>query len=290
MNKITNLIALILIVVSIGCSASSGNDCAMSREGTKHGNLGTHYWESGQFNLAEKETREAITHDPDCSMWHQNLAVILYSSGRIDEASQSWIKSLQLDKNWCAATKAESLHGLGNYYYDKRDYGKSIEFFEKALRTAAKEKVSRELLGQTYLSLSYNYTEPNTPYYDLKKAEDLKNKAFELQPGDLFIKASITKLLVLQHKLPESRQNISAIISAQQNNPSPNPGVYSYLAHIYSLLKDPERSALYMEKAIDLDKSQAHYLLNELGRDFKDVSKSRKMQGVITKAKKLGNK
>ena len=290
MNRILNLGASLILIALFGCSASAQNDCATSKEGTKHGNLGTKYWESGQFDLAEKETREAIKYDPDCSMWYQNLAVILNSLGRKDGASQNWIKSLEIDKNWCTATKTESLFGLGNYYYDRRDYSKSIENFEKAVKTAPQEKVSRELLSRTYLYLSYNYTEPNTPYYNLKKAEELKNKALEFQPDDLFIKASITKLLVLQNKLTEARQNITAIISAQQKSPSPNPGVYSYLAHIFSLLKEPKESAFYIEKAIDLDKSQAQYLLSELDKDFKQVSSAKEMQDVISKAKQITKK
>jgi Tfp pilus assembly protein PilF len=290
MRKIIKLTASIVLIILFACSASAKNNCATSKEGTDHGNLGTKYWENGQFALAEKETREAIKNDPDCSMWYQNLAVILNSSGRKDEASQSWSKSLQIDKNWCTATRTESLFGLGNYYYDKRDYGKSVENFEKALKTASQEKISTKLLSQTYLYLSYNYTEPNTPYYNLDKAEVLKKKALELQPDDLFIKASITKLLVLQNKLTEARQNITAIISAQQKSPSPNPGVYSYLAHIFSLLKDPRESALYMEKAIDLDKGQAQYLLNELDKDFRQVSAAKEMQEVISEARQITKK
>jgi tetratricopeptide (TPR) repeat protein len=139
-------------------------------------------------------------------MWYQNLAVILNSAGKKDEASQSWIKSLEIDKNWCTATKTESLFGLGNYYYHKRDYSKSLVNFEKAIKTAQQDKVSNELLSQIYLYLSYNYTEPDTPFYDLKKAEELKKEALELQPDDLFIKASITKLLVFQNKLTQSTE------------------------------------------------------------------------------------
>jgi len=287
MNGIINFATTILFIFLLGCSAAATNDCSISNEGTKHGNLGTKYWESGQFDLAEKEMGEAIKHDPDCSVWYQNLAVILNSLGRKDEASRSWIKSLEIDKNWCTATRTESLFGLGNYYYDKRDYRKSVENFEKALKTASQEKISGKLLSRTYLYLSYNYTEPNTPYYNLEKAEELKKKALEIEPDDLFIKASITKLLILQKKLPEARRNISELISAQSKSQNPNPGVYSYLAHIYSLLNDPKNSAVFIEKAIDLDRNQAQYLLNELDKDFKQVSSSKEMQPIILKAKEV---
>lgn len=292
MIKQIKLCTAVLLISIFGCTVSptAKNECTISKEGAKHGNLGTKYWESGQLDLAEKETREAIKYDPDCSMWYQNLGVILNSRGRKDEARQSWEKSLQIDKNWDTATKTESFFGLGNYYYDKRDYAKSIDNFEKALKTAPQEKVASELLSKTYLYLSYNYTEPNTSYYNLEKAEGLKMKALELKPDDLFIKASITKLLILQKRLPEARQNISELVSAQDKSQNPNPGVYSYLAHIYSLLNDPKHSALFMEKAIDLDHGQAQYLLNELDKDFKEVSMSKEMQTIITKAKKLSNK
>jgi len=62
MNRIINFAATILFIFLLGCSATAKNDCSISKEGTKHGNLGTKYWESGQFDLAEKEMREAIKH------------------------------------------------------------------------------------------------------------------------------------------------------------------------------------------------------------------------------------
>ena len=83
---------------------------------------------------------------------------------------------------------------------------------------------------------------------------------------------------------------MTAIISAQQKSPSPNPGVYSYLAHIFSLLKEPRESAFYIEKAMDLDKGQAQYLLSELDKDFRQVSSAKEMQHVIAKAKQLTKK
>jgi len=294
MNKIICVALSIGLIIVLACFASAAPkyDCPKSTEGSRHGNAGARHWENGQLDLAERETREAIKIDTDCSMWHQNLGFILESKGKHDEASKSWVKSLEIDKNWCTSYKTGSLFKLGLYYYDKkRDHDKSIQYFEKALSFAKKEEVDKDLLSSIYLYLSYNYTETDglgEKYYNLKKAEDLKKKALSLKPNDLFIKASITKLLVLQNKNAEAKQNISEIISAQGK--IANPGVYSYLAHIYSLLKDPKSSALYMEKAIDLDRSQAQYFLNELDKDFKQVSSTKEMQRIIVKAKELTKK
>jgi tetratricopeptide (TPR) repeat protein len=285
---------LIVIVFGFGAFAAPKYDCPKNAQGNKHGGLGAKYWENGQFRLAEQETREAIKLSPDCSMWHQNLGFILESMDRYEDASQSWHKSLEVDKNWCTAYKTGSLMKLGLYYYErKRDFTNSIDFFEKALATAKKEEVDSKTLSSIYLYLSYNYTEPRergNSYYNLETAETLKKKALVLSPNDLFIKASITKLLVLQNKLNEATQNISEIISAQEKTQNPNPGVYSYLAHIYSLLKDPIKSAFYIEKAIDLDHGQAQYLLKELDKDFRDVSSSKEMKRIIAKARELTKK
>ena len=97
----------------------------------------------------------------------------------------------------------------------------------------------------------------------------------------------LQSFLFSKKKLPEARRNISELISAQSKSQNPNPGVYSYLAHIYSLLNDPKNSAVFIEKAIDLDRNQAQYLLNELDKDFKQVSSSKEMQPIILKAKEL---
>ena len=287
--RFTTIIVSLLAFACVTFAAQT-EDCPKNTEGSRHGNLGTKYWESGQYQLAEKETREAIKYDPDCSVWYQNLGVILDSMGRSDEASQNWQKALQINNNWCTATRTESLFALGQYYNRKRDYGKSIKYFEDALTTAKTENIDKSMLGSIYLYYSYNYTEPKelgNPYYNLKIAEELKKKALDLKPNDFFIKASIAKLLVLQNKTADANRSISEIISAQEKSSSPNPGVYSYLAHIFSLRKDSRNAALYMEKAIDLDSCQAQYLLDELDKDFRQVSSSNEMQGVIAKAKKI---
>ncbi len=292
MIKISGIIVAILTFTCV-TFAGQKEDCPESADGSKHGNLGTKYWENGQFELAEKETRAAIKNDPDCSMWYQNLAVILDSMGKSDEASQNWQKALQINKHWCTATKTESLFALGQYYYRKRVYGKSIKYFEDALTAAKTDKSDNNLLSLIYLYNSYNYTEPKefgNLFYNLKTAEELKKKALKLKPNDLFIKASITKLLVLQNKTAEANKNISELIAAQEKSSNPNPGVYSYLAHIFSLRKDARNAALYMEKAINLDSRQAQYLLDELDKDFRQVSSSKKMQSVIAKAKALTKK
>jgi tetratricopeptide (TPR) repeat protein len=293
MNKVISSLVSIVIIAILACfvSAAPKYDCTQSAEGSRHGNAGAQHWENGQLDFAEKETREAIKIDSNCSMWHQNLGFILESKGNYDEASKSWLKSLEIDKDWCTSYKTGSLLKLGLYYYDKkRDYGKSIQYLEKALSVAKLEEVDNDLLSSIYLYLSYNYTEPKeyeNSYYNLRTAEELKKKALDLNPDNLFIKASLTKLLILQNKLNEANRNISDIISAQEKSLNPNPGVYSYLAHIYSLLKDPKNAAHYMEKAIDLDRGQAEYLLNELDKDFRQVSSSNEMQCVITMAKEL---
>ena len=207
------------LVVIIPCLvlAAPKYDCPKSREGSKHGNLGARYWQNGQFDLAEKETREAIRHNQDCSMWHQNLGFILESKGEYDDASKSWLKSLEYDKYWCTAYKTGSMYKLGIYHYEKkRAYGKSIQYFEKAITTAEKEQVDNDLLSSIYLYLSYNYVEPEglgKQFYNLKTAEELKKKALRLKPNDLFIKTSITKLLVLQNRAAEAKSNLSEIIS-----------------------------------------------------------------------------
>jgi tetratricopeptide (TPR) repeat protein len=287
-------VVLILLFYPLLAYGAPNYDCPKNSEGTKHGNIGAQSWEKSDFILAEKETREAIKIDPDCSMWHQNLGFILESLGRHDEASQSWKKSLTIDKYWCTAFKTASLIKLGLYNYEKkREYKTSIDYFNKALVTAKVESIDNKTLGSIYLYLSYNYTDPKengNPYYNLATAEELKKKALTLNPNDLFIKASITKLLVLQKKYQEAKRTIAEIISAQEKSPSPNPGVYSYLAHIYSLLKDPGKSAFYIEKAIDLDRGQAEYLVNELDKDFREVSKSKEMELIIAKAKSLTKK
>lgn len=267
--------------------AASNNECPNDVEAGTHGNLGSRYWEGHRLELAERETREAIRREPDCSMWHQNLGFILESQGKENEASESWRKSLAVDKYWCTAFKTGSLMKLGWYCFKRRDFASSVDYLQKAVSVALKEGVEKPTLSTIYLHLSYNYSEHDSPFYDLHEAERLKKKALELNPNDLFIQTSIVKVLVQQKRFSEARRGIANIVIAQQKSSAPNAGVYSYLAHIYSLLHDPKNSSLYMEKAIDLDPGQATYLLEQLNSDFVEVSSSQEMRTVIAKARKL---
>ncbi len=268
-------------------SFAADDDCPRSDEGSKHGNLGTMLWERGKLAEAERETREAIRVDRDCSMWYQNLAVILGAAGRADEARDSWLKSLEINKSWCTGKRFESFYGLGSYYYQRRDFKKSVEFFERTMSEPQFTEASDAAKKTIYLEASYNYTEPRengNPFYNLAKAEELKIKALQLNPDDQFVKASIAKLLVLQGKRNLAKQYIGELVTAQSRSQKPNPGVYSYLGHIYSLLNDPKNAAIFMSKAMDTDPGQGKYLLSELDKDFKQVAKSKEMQPVIRRA------
>jgi len=288
MQKMIWVAAMVLLSFSVSFG-DMNYECPKSKAGSEHGNRGARLWEAGNFNEAEKETRQAIKTDPDCSMWQQNQGFILEDKNKRDEANEAFLKSLKINKFWCTSYKTGSLLKIGRYYYDKRKYQESISYLTQAIDMATKENVNIDTKAQIYTNLSYNYTDPKelgNSYYNLKRAEQLKKQALVLKPNDLFIKASLAKLLVLQKRKEDANRSVKEIIAAQEKSSKPISSVYSYIAHIYSIQKDPKLAALYIGKAIDLNpRQEAGYLLDELTRDFKDVSKSKEMQTVITRAR-----
>ncbi len=290
MLNISKIITLLVLSLLIG-------GCTKSTEPPDHvhGNRGAKYAKEGKLDLAVQETRKAIKLNPDSSMWYQNLGFILRADGRLEESFHALQKSLELDKDWGIAYKTESLLDIAYYYYSKRNYTKSIATLNEALDVAIEEKVPSEKNKRIYLVLSYNYTDAtpeSNPYYDLNKAQELKAKAYEIDPNDLFVKASITKLLILQNNMSLAKSNIKEIEDALIYANVPNSSdVYSYLGHIYSLLNDARACSEAMTKAIDLDPTEAsNYLLNELNNDFKNVSNSGYMKAVIERAKTIAHK
>jgi tetratricopeptide (TPR) repeat protein len=257
-----------------------------------HGNLGTRYWEQGKLDLAEKETRKAIDLNSNSSLWYQNLGVILKSAGRHEESALAFIKALNINNDWGSSYKTGALMEAGYYYYSKRDYKRSISTLEKAIATAVKEDVPSDTLKELYLYLSYNYTDATlevNPFYDLEKAQALKTKAYELAPEDLFVKASITKLYILQKKLDLARKTITEIETKLEGGKILNSSsVYAYLGHIYSLLDDSSSCAAAMMKSIELNPEYAsNYLITELDNDFSNVAKSEDMKQVIERARQV---
>ena len=257
MIKKTVIVLSVLLLISSTLLAAQ-YECPSSWLGSFQGNRGAKNWEKGNLEKAEQQTRKAIGHDPECSMWHQNLGFILESQGRHEEASRSWIRSLEVDQYWCSADKTGSMLKLGEYYYFKdRDHVSSIKFFKAAVNMFDAEETDDQTRSRILLHLSYNYTEPETPYYDLGKALKLKKKALVHNPGDLFIEASIASVYIKQGELEKAKVQIQEILQVQEKSAKPNPGVYGYVAFIYSLMNDSDKSAYFIGKAMDLHPSQA---------------------------------
>jgi tetratricopeptide (TPR) repeat protein len=282
------VIVLIVLLLTNSSLYAAQYECPSSWLGSFQGNRGAKNWEKGNLEKAEQQTRKAIGHDPECSMWHQNLGFIFESQGRQEEASRSWITSLELDRYWCSASKTGSMLKLGEYYYFKdRDHGRSIKYFEAAVNMFDAEETDDQTRSRILLHLSYNYTEPETPYYDLGKALELKKKALVHNPGDLFIEASIASVYIKQDELEKAKVQIQEVLLVLEKSVNPNPGVYGYVAFIYSLMNDSDKSALFIGKAMDLHPSQAQYLLSELDGDFKNIANSSAMKPMIEKAKAI---
>ena len=290
MHKSIIIVAFVLFSVSTSFG-DMNYDCPKSKVGSDHGNRGAKLWEAKKLDEAEKETRNAIKIDPNCSMWQQNLGFILEDKNKRDEANEAFLNSIKTNQFWCTSYKTGSLLKIGRYYYDKRKYQESISYLTQAIDMATKENANINIKAQIYTNLSYNYTDPKelgNSYYNLKRAEQLKKQALALKPNDLFIKASLAKLLVLQKRKEEANRSVKEIIAAQEKSSKPISSVYSYIAHIYSLQKDPKSAALYIGKAIDLNpRQESGYLLDELTRDFKEVSNSKEMQPMIARARSI---
>lgn len=292
MHKSLFALSLILFLISTPSFAAQ-YECPsafgpFSLMGSYFGNRGARNWEKGNLEAAEKQTQKAIKLDPDCSMWHQNLGFILNDMGRYEEASLSWERSLEIDKFWCNAYKTGSALALGEYYvFIAKDYSESITNLNLAIRLAKQERIDDRQAARLYFSLSYNYTEPDSSYFDLDMALDLKQKALSLDPDNLFYQISIASVLVKQGSEKMAKPLIEDVLQRQVKSPHPSPDIYGYLAYIYALMDNAQKAAQYIDAAIDIDPDAAKYLLEELDGDFKNVASSEDMKLVIEKARKL---
>jgi len=88
------IVAFVLFSVST-CFGDMNYDCPKSKAGSEHGNRGAKLWEARNLDEAEKETRNAIKIDPNCSMWQQNMGFILEDKNKRDEANEVFLNSLK---------------------------------------------------------------------------------------------------------------------------------------------------------------------------------------------------
>lgn len=112
---------------------------------------GNDYYRAGQFDLAEKYYRAALTKEPQNTTAAFNLANALHSQKRYQEAI-GVLKSIKADAE-PDAVQAAIHYNTGVAHTKERDLEASIESYKAALRLTPDDRQARENLQKALLEL-----------------------------------------------------------------------------------------------------------------------------------------
>ena len=133
--------------------------------------LGLLKFAQNKLDEAEKYIKQAITALPD-AYFYENLAKIYCERKDYNQAKETFIKGLELDKN-----NFELIFGLALVYKNLKEFDFAVENYNKALSLNPNS-------SQVYFNLANLYVQNN----ELEKGLEYLEKAFELNPNDDEIK------------------------------------------------------------------------------------------------------
>lgn len=148
-----------------------------------------YYLQNNKFEEAENNLKLAIAEDPNDKALHFALGVVYDNLGRVDEASESYKKAIEIDANYF-----DALYNLGALYYNKavelnqeandspddkvyqQKRAEAAEFFKQAEpyldRARALEPNDMNTLNS--LRQLYAFTNQTEKYNEIKKEIDAK--------------------------------------------------------------------------------------------------------------------
>jgi tetratricopeptide (TPR) repeat protein len=192
--------------------------------------------QSRSYSDVETLWRATLENSPGAFLAHNNLAVILRSEGRLDEAISHLDKTIEIQPGF-----AEAHNNLGNALLQRARVGEAIAQFEKALELEPRNATAHANLGSVLLrqghpdqaiarfrqglALQPNNQDllNNLAYALLVKGEAneavvLLRKAIELNPAFADAHNNLANILLQTGKVDEAIGHYQQALAAQPNN------------------------------------------------------------------------
>ena len=98
--------------------------------------------QAGMYTDMETLWRKTLARNPDSSMAHNNLGILLRNQGHIEEAMEHYHKAIQINPN-----NSEALNNLGAAFAAKGRFDEAIENFRKAIQINPNYAAALDNLG-----------------------------------------------------------------------------------------------------------------------------------------------
>jgi tetratricopeptide (TPR) repeat protein len=164
--------------------------------------LGTLTWrQAGMYMDMETLWRDTLARNPDCSMAHNNLGLLLKNQGRIEEATEHFHKAIQIDPN-----SSEAQYNLGTVLADKGRFEEAIDYFRQAIQINPNSSEALNNLGNA-LAAQGRFEEAIESY----------RKAIQINPNFSEALYNLGNALAAQGRSDEAIENYRQAIQLNPN-------------------------------------------------------------------------
>lgn len=222
-------------------------------------NTGSCYIHLEQFDKAVMAFRKAITHDNELPMYYENLARILSTHGKVDEAKEVLEEALNL-----GIADSSIHHLLSNTYRSQGEIDQAIEQIRKALEMDSSNTRYHVCLGELLMAQAKLQGETENALTSqnvdslLKEAEAILNEAYALEPERLEVLHNLARINTLLQREEEASKYIDKIM--ELDNLSSEK--YMHMGNDWIIAEKNDRAIIFYEKSLILDPDNHLALIN----------------------------
>lgn len=222
-----------------------------------YNNIGVKYFLEGDFENAEIAYKKAILQEPTNSSVLNNLGFLLAQQGKLDEAKELLLQSLDLNR------ESDATHlNIGNVFLLENDLERSYSHFMKSLLLNPDNAFTYEGLANLYLKQQ-----------KIESACEAFKRSAELNPANINLKITYAALLLTIGKIEEaSEQYYDVFLSnSEEIEALIGIGITSFIKKDYNI------SQIFLKKALAIEpenkKARQHlaYCLLSMGENLAGV-------------------
>lgn len=185
------------------------------------------------YKLAADNYSKCVTLDPDNALFYYNRGLSNLYIENVDDALSDFSKANELFKNYVLAIK-----GLGDCYYQKRDFKKALEYYNKTIDLDKKFDLAYLMRGEVQMNL-----------YQVNKALKDFDKSIELNPYNKYFYADRGNVFIYQGNFKAAIADFNKSLDLDRDFVFAN----QRMGDSYYFMKDYTVAMVYYSKAIDID-------------------------------------
>ncbi|MBI5749428.1 MAG: tetratricopeptide repeat protein [Nitrospinae bacterium] len=281
------IIAVVFVFFITGSCTKRDKELTNKESAEIHFNMGNEYLRVGDDKKAMEEWYKAKELDPANTRYLNNIATIIYNQGKREEALKLWEQLLSSPPTVMEATYA--IINIGNYYKDKKEWTKAMEYYERAVKTSPNYFMSYYNIGLLYYekgdmekaeanfkkSISLSNKDAHSHYYlgniyrERGKLDDAFaewQRATSMYEKFYLPRYEMANYYFMNGKIEDAIKEYKTIINIEPDNPD-FASIYANLGFLLIDTNKPDEAEKTFKKGreINKDKEKDFYFLDGLG-------------------------